>query len=46
MEGHEKYTKPSFHIQQDEDFIHCDIRDWSTVDSTLGELSKKTTGYG
>jgi hypothetical protein len=27
VEGHEKYTEPSFHIQQDENVIYPDIRD-------------------
>jgi len=27
VEGHEKYTEPSFHIQQDENVVHPDVRD-------------------
>ena len=27
VEGHEKNTEPSFHIQQDENVIHPDVRD-------------------
>jgi hypothetical protein len=27
VEGLEKYTEPSFHIQQDENVIHPDVRD-------------------
>jgi hypothetical protein len=45
VEGHEEDAESSFHIQQDEGFIHPDVRDWSAVDLTLEEPSQRTTGY-
>jgi hypothetical protein len=45
VEGHEKHTESSFHNQQNEGFIHSDVRDWSAVDLTLEELSQRATDY-